>query len=208
MSLVEMNFWAAFSLRNLLPLYFRTFPHLMKLNLGHNDWTPFDPSVLPMSLTSINLKYVFLVTTFPNFTGWKPNLKRIIIEGNLIPEIPHENIQIMNITYLNVGRNRLTSIPNHTAYPYISVLLLHKNRLTTVPDFYNTTLRQLKLANNPLTCDYALCWIRMWRWMFDNPLLTDTPVCASPARFTRTFVSLRVNPCLWFRFTLNDVMLA
>ena len=180
-SIVEMNLWDAFSLRNLPPFYFRNFSKLVKLKLGYNDWTPFDPSILPVSLNSINLNYASWLTTFPNFTGWTPNLKGISIEGNIIPDIPQENIQTMTITYINIGRNRLTSIPDYTAYSHIKVLLLHNNRLTTIPDFYNTTLKQLKLANNPLVCDNSLCWIRMWPWMFDTSLLLDTPTCASPA---------------------------
>ena len=39
----------------------------------------------------------------------------------------------------------------------------------------------LKIANNPLICDYGLCWIRMWPWMFDTQLLADTATCASPS---------------------------
>ena len=163
-SLVEVQFWAAFSLRSLPPLYFRNFTKLHKLNIGSNDWTPFDPSILPISSSSVNLNYAYWLPTFPNFTGWTPNLKGLSIEGNVIPGIPQENIQNMNITYINIGVNRLTSIPDYYAYPYIEKLLLHNNRLTTIPDFYNTTLTQLKLSGNPLVCDRALCWIRMWPW--------------------------------------------
>ena len=158
-SLVEMNLWSAFSLRTLPPFYFRNFPNLTKLNLGFNDWTPFDTSILPVSLTSINLKYAFGLSTFPNFTGWTPNLKVINIAGNGIPEIPQDNIRNVKITYLNIYRNHLTSIPDYTAYPYIQVLLLHDNSLTTIPDFYNTTLTQLSLSNNPLVCDIIPCFV-------------------------------------------------
>ena len=185
-SLVEMKLWGAFSLRTLPPFYFRNFPKLTKLNLGNNDWTPFDTSILPASLTNINLKYSFRLPTFPNFTSWTPDLKLISIAGNIIPEIPQDNIRNMKITYLNIHSNRLTSIPDYTRYPYIEVLLLHDNRLTTIPDFYNTTLTQLSLSNNPLVCDNTLCWIRMWPWMFNTPLLTDAPTCASPTRATGT----------------------
>ena len=184
-SLVEMNLWGSFSLHTLPPFYFRN-TKLTKLNLGYNDWKPFDTSILPVSLTSINLKYAYWLSIFPNFTSWTQNLKVIEIAGNSIPEIPQDNIRNMKITYLDICRNQLTSIPEYTAYPYIDVLLLHYNRLTTVPDFYNTTLTQLSLSNNPLVCDNALCWIRMWPWMFDTPILTDTPICVSPTRAAGT----------------------
>ena len=182
-SLVEMNLWDALTLRTLPQFYFRNFPILTKLNLGNNDWTPFDTSILPVSLTSINLKYAYELSTFPNFTGWTPNLKVIKIAGNVIPEIPQDNIRNMRITYLSIYRNHLTSIPDYTVYPHMEVLFLHDNRLTTIPDFYNTTL---SLSNNPLVCDNALCWIRMWPWIFNTPILTDTPTCVSPNRAAGT----------------------
>ena len=185
-SIIKIMLWAAFSLRRLQPFLFKKFPKLIYLNLGHNDWTPFDPSILPIGLTSINLNYAYGLTTFPNFTNWTPNLKIINIYRNIIQEIPPDNVRNMTINYINIGGNRLTSIPGYNVYPYINVLHLQANKLTTVPDFYNTTLKQLRIELNPLVCDYALCWIRMWPWMFDTPLLADTPICASPASVTGT----------------------
>ena len=188
-----MNLWAAFSLRTLQPFHFRNFSKLIKLNLGFNNWTRFDPSILPVSLTSIYLNYAFRLSAFPNFTGWTPNLDEISIQGNIISDIPRENIRIPHITQINIGRNRLISIPDYTAYPYIKVLLLHKNHLTTIPDFFNTTLTKLALSDNPLVCDSALCWIRIWPWMFDTPLLADNPTCASPSIATGTSL-MEVRP--------------
>ena len=179
-SLVEINLWRAFALRLPQPLYFRNFLKLNMMNLGFNHWKPFDPTILPTALTIINLNFARL-NIFPNFTNWTPNLREINIVGNTISEIPRKNIQNMNITHIKISANRLMSIPDYTAYPYIINLLLRENRLTSIPDFYNTTLKRLEIANNPLICDYALCWIRMWPWMFDTLVLADTATCASPS---------------------------
>ena len=180
-SIVEIRLWYSLKVRKLPPLYFRNFTKLLILNLGDNKWKPFDPSILPASLKYINLNFVDGLSTFPNFTHWTPNLKGISIGGNLITEIPPENIRNMNITSINIRGNRLMSISDYTAYPCIEKLILDSNILSTIPDFYNTTLTRLTLSNNPLVCGSVLCWIRMWPWMFDTPLLTDTPTCASPA---------------------------
>ena len=79
------------------------------------------------------------------------------------------------------GKNSPTSIPDYAAYPCIVDLRINSNRLTKIPDFYNTTLTKLSLSDNPLVCNNALCWIRMRPWFFDSPILTDTPICTSPA---------------------------
>ena len=187
-SINKLNMWRSLEIHvsNLAPFYFRNFSKLTHLNLGRTDVTPFDPRILPISLTSIILNYVSSLRTFPNFTGRTPNLQHISIVACNIQEIPPENIQNMNIISLNIGRNRLTSIPDYDAYPYIANLGINNNRLTTIPDFYNTTLTKLSLSDNPLVCDNALCWIRMRPWFFDSPILTDTPICASPAIVTGT----------------------
>ena len=180
-SLVKIQIWYSLKSRKLPPLYFINFSKLVILNLGDNKWKPFDPSILPASLRYINPNFADGLSNFPNFTDWTPNLKGISIRGNEIAEIPPENIRNMNVTTINLGRNRLMSIPDFTAYPLIETLLLKSNLLSTIPDFYNTTWTRLTLSNNPLVCDSVLCWIRMWPWMFDTQLMTDTPICAFPA---------------------------
>ena len=187
-SINKFNLWRSFKrhVSNLSPFYFRNFSKLTDLTLGSNGKMPLDTSILPISLTRININYARSLRTFPNFTGRTPNLKKILIAACMIQEIHRENIQNMNITYLNIGKNRLTSIPDHATYPYIADLRIRSNNLATIPDFYNTTLTKLSLSDNPLVCDNALCWIRMRPWFFDTPILTDTPICASPAIVTGT----------------------
>ena len=99
-------YWDSFQIHvsKLSPSYFTNFSKLTHLVLGANDLTPFDTSTLPISLTKINLNYDLSLSTFPNFTGRTPNLKEIVIVTCIIPEIPRENIQNMNITYLNIGK--------------------------------------------------------------------------------------------------------
>ena len=179
-SITHVQFWAAFRLSVLPPFYFKNFSKLTKLNIGGNRWKQFDPSILPENLTHINLNYAHKGKQFPIFTDWAPNLKFIIIAGNKIEELPAENIRNVKVTKINIENNRLTTIPEYTAYPYIECLKLKKNRLTSLPDFFNTSLTSLTLSQNPLNCDQALCWLRMWPWMFDTSILLDNPMCASP----------------------------
>ena len=179
-SITRLRFWGAFNLRTLPPLYFRNFSKLTWLNMGLNDWTPFDPSILPASLTFININYAYELPRFPNFTGWTPKLSTINLPGNNITELPAENLRNVNVTAINIANNHLNAIPDHTAYPYIESLKLKQNRLTSVPDFLNTTLKTLSLSNNPLICNRSLCWLRMMPWGFGTNILTDIPTCVYP----------------------------
>ena len=179
-SITHLNFWCAFKLQTLPPFYFRNFTNLSWVNVGCNKWKPFDPSILPGSLTSINLNYMYRTYVFPNFTRWTPNLNGITIRGVRMRELPAENIRNMNFTKIVVAENQLSTIPERAAYPYIEIFKLHKNRLASLPDLFNTRLKQISLSENPLRCDQALCWLLMWPWMSDTNILTDSPICASP----------------------------
>ena len=185
-SITRLRFWGAFNLRTLPPLYFRNFSKLTWLNMGLNDWTPFDPSILPASLTFININYAYELPRFPNFTGWTPKLNTINLPGNNITELPAENLRNVNATAINIANNHLNAIPDHTAYPYIESLKLKQNRLTSVPDFLNTTLKTLSLSNNPLICNRSLCWLRMMPWGFGINILTDIATCVYPYTEPRT----------------------
>ena len=212
-SITHVQFWSAFRLSVLPPFYFKNFSKLTKMNIGGNRWKQFHPSILPENLTHINLNYAHKGKQFPSFTDWAPNLKFIIIASNKIEELPAENIRNVKVTKINIENNRLTTTPEYTAYPYIECLKLKKNRLTSLPDFFNTSLTSLTLSQNPLNCDQALCWLRMWPWMFDTSILLDTPTCASPGteagkslmevkpasikcyngKFKRTFISVHTK---------------
>ena len=193
-SITKLQFWDAFNLRTLPPFYFRNFTKLTYLNIGHNSWSPFDRSILPKSLTSINLNYARL-PKFPNFTGWTPVLNEISIPGNRIQILPAENLQNVNVTVIYLGYNRLNSIPEHSAYPYIEKLYLKNNKLTSLPDFFNTTLHTLSLSSNPLICNLTLCWLRMRPWFFDTTILTDVPTCAYPDS-AKDMPLMEVNPAI------------
>ena len=45
---------------------------------------------------------------------------------------------------------------------------------------YDLPLISLTMADNPLVCDKALCWVRMWPWMKASLVSLDEPVCAVP----------------------------
>ena len=95
-------------------------------------------------------------------------------------------ISIQNVTGLTAVRlfdlasNKLTDIPNLSFMGKLETLRLHANQLSSVPDMYDLPLEYLTMAGNPVVCNKALCWVRMWPWMKASPVPEDEPVCAGP----------------------------
>ena len=135
----------------------------------------------------------------PNFTCCLPNLQNIGLAGNKFREFPAEIMNNLNITRINLQNNFLENIPEPRVYPFLESLLLRRNNLTSLPDFFNTSLRELSLGKNPLMCDQALCWLRMRPWLFDTTILTDTPACGTPDTLAGTPL-MEVNPVVMQRY--------
>ena len=159
---------------------------LTNLNLGKNRFQHFDVRKLPRGLTILNLNFVLKQPIPPNFARWFTNLEIIHLWNTHILEFPAEIIQNLNITKLNLNLNKLTTMPEAVAFPYLENLRLQSNKLTSLPDFFNTSLKVLFLSDNPLICDQDLCWLRMWPWVSNTTILADTPTCASPNSLTGT----------------------
>ena len=168
-SLIDLKLWSAFQYGVRPPIshpFFAAFVSLKILNLGYNAHGHFNASFLPGSLTYINLGYARFVE-FPDFSSHTPNLEEICVYRNPLQEIPRLYLKgMLRIRDMNVA----------------------DNLLTTVPDLYNVDFNDLRVAGNPLECNYSLCWIRMWPWI-KSPVLMDTPTCETPA-------SLRGKPLM------------
>ena len=177
-SLNTLSLFNAFDLSS-VPLL-NNLTKLTKLALGENLWKKFDLRKLPQSLVSLNLNFALKQRIPPNFTCCLPNLQIIHLWDNRIRKFPAEIINNLNLTSINLRQNLLTDIPQPIFYPFLESLQLKGNKLTSLPDFFNISLRELSLSNNPLRCDQALCWLRMRPWLFDTTILKDTPKCASP----------------------------
>ena len=96
--------------------------------------------------------------------------------------VPFENVTgLVRIKYLNLHSNYLDKLPNISLMEKLEELYLDNNRLSSLPDLYDKPFIRLTIAINPLVCDKALWWIRMWPWMKSTSIPTDEPVCARPA---------------------------
>ena len=49
---------------------------------------------------------------------------------------------------------------------------------------YDLPLETLTVVDNPLVCNKALCWVRMWPWMKASSVPKDEPVWAGPNKVT------------------------
>ena len=160
-SLIDLSLWSAFQYGFKPPIshpFFAEFVSLKELNLGNNNHQRFNASLLPRSLTYINLGYARLVE-FPDFSSYATNLEEINVYNNPMQEIPRGHLNgILLIRDFDIADNMLTA----------------------VPDLYHIHFNELRIAGNPLECNQSLCWIRMWPWM-KSPVLMDTPTCETPA---------------------------
>ena len=109
-----------------------------------------------------------------------------MLEGIGVYKCQVHSMLIENVTGLTEVRklylhfNRLTTIPKNSFMDTLELLYLHDNQLSSVPDLNDIPFTELTLADYPLVCDMALCWVRMWPWMKTSSIPSDEPVCAGP----------------------------
>ena len=129
-------------------------------------------AVLPKNLDRVLLNECSF-NHLPNFNAYLPGIQRITMEKNDIEHLSVEDFK--NITNL-------------------TVLELTWNELQTIPDLYNMkSLGKLELAENPLVCNYTLCWIIMWNHIKTSTLTVDNAACHSPDDLRGVMLST-VNP--------------
>ena len=160
--------------------YFAAFKNLKTLTIG-GSFASYQIENLPSDLTEIGLQYT-LSSTFPNLGIIGAMLKVIVISGcGMRSIIPEHMVGLNEVTHFDLLDNKLTAIPDISFMRKLELLRLERNRLSSIPDLYDIPLTTLALANNPLVCDTALCWIRMLPWVKpSSPIPTDSPVCAGP----------------------------
>ena len=171
LSLRIIQFWCAVRNEAFSTANFSEMIRLEWLNLGCVDFDgTFDASVLPRNLEYIGLNLAGL-SQFPDLVRYAPNAVTIGLSRNTITKIPREQL---------VGNLALQK------------LYLQQNRVSTMPDMYHLPLTDLFLDRNPLVCDIALCWIRMWLWM-KTPLITDAIKCDTPDTLQHALL-MDINP--------------
>ena len=161
--------------------YFREFPNLSHLSIAdNNDLGPeLNVDILPRQLT-----YLYMsnggVELFPDLSAVVPGLKHFFIQDNYIQVIPQEFIATLNqMKVFNINNNLLAALPDLGFMKRLKTLYANNNQLTRLPDMYHLPLENLRVATNPLVCDQALCWLRMWPFT-KTPILEDRPTCAGP----------------------------
>ena len=175
--------------------YFKAFEKLKSLNIGGNNLKKFDLHVPPKNLTALSVASN-VIPIFPNLGSYAPLLQSIEMRYCVMNVISAQNVTgLTNVKHLQLYGNRLPNLPDISFMKHLEHLRLHSNRLTSMPDLYELPLITLTLAKNPLVCDKALCWIRMWPWMKASTILTDEPICAGPAAMVGMKL-MEVNPAL------------
>ena len=198
--------------------YFKAFEKLNYLNIGSNFLKTFKANSLPNNLKTIVAPYT-KIPIFPSLGIYAPLLQKIEMRKCGMDAMPVQNLAgLTDVKTLNLYGNTLSHLPDIAFMKDLKDLQLHRNRLTSMPDLYELPLTTLTLADNPLVCDKALCWLRMWPWMKASTIPSDEPTCAGPA--TVTGMRLRdVDPALMecfrgefcnssFKLSLSGVKLA
>ena len=179
-SLIRIILWGTLSRNNAIAYpYFEAFEKLESLNIGGN-YLKVPDHFLPNNLT-VFYAMMNVMPTFPSF-GITPLLQNIALHSSRMNTISLQTVAgLTGVEGLGLHNNRLSDLPDISFMKDLVYIPLHRNRLASMPDLYELPLTTLTLANNPLVCDKALCWIRMWPWMKISTIPSDEPTCAGPA---------------------------
>ena len=120
---------------------------------------------------------------FPDLSG-APQVEEVQLNRNDFTWVPRSAlVGLSRLRKVRLQECRVMHLPDMSHLVSLETILAHRNALTTVPDMYDLTITELNLAHNPLMCDKALCWIRMWDY-FKSPLdvaRSEKGTCAEPA---------------------------
>ena len=161
--------------------YFAAFGNLADLNIGGSRLKTFRPDLLPQNLLHMQLAYVRL-PFLPALALYAPLLQDVHMKHCQMQSMPFENVIGVNeVKALYLPLNKLTKLPAISFMDKLNILKLQNNRLSSTPDLYDMPFTRPTLASNPMVCDKALCWIRMWPSMKTASIPSDEPVCAEQA---------------------------
>ena len=184
---------AAVTLTN---LSFLNYPNLEYISLMHNH---ISSGVLHMfnlpSLTSLFAKDCGLIV-FPDLSA-ATQLEQFQLTNNKFNSVPPQSIYgLTKLNRFSVANSGITQLPNNMQHLVaLESLVLHQNKLSTLPDLFNLSLTYILLNRNPVLCDQSLCWLRMWCFMKPPPTGFDSTLlkCASPESL-RDSILMTVNP--------------
>ena len=153
---------------------FRQFDGLKVLNLWHNNVTHIDFSLIPPTVTKLNLSFnelngirdlscctelKYLDVSYNQITHvhWRnlpPALKRLDLGKNQLRTVGNCS-HLTQLSVLSVGSNRINQIDWRNLPPALTRLDLYNNQLTAVDLFHCIRLERLDLDNNS-----TLHWIQ------------------------------------------------
>ena len=159
--------------------YLSGFANLKYLDLGMNSLNGMDDIVIPLSLESLNVAGND-ITTFPDFTHLNM-LKDLSIDTNPFTVISTNLFNgLSSLARLSMVSCNLSTFPDPTNLLSLRRIDLRNNNLFTVPDFLDSGVTDLRIARNPILCDYRMCWRRMWTWIKPLPSGFDDVTCQHP----------------------------
>ena len=121
------------------------YSNLVSLSLSGNPITSLE---YPMMQGLTKLKYLYLDNTLlaspPEVYKWAPKLEKLSFIGVELTELTESLVANL---------------------PYLRIIHLRNNQLTTLPEKENfvnlESMTDINIKENPLTCDYRLCWLKV-----------------------------------------------
>ena len=166
---------------NMQPINLTNLPALIRFEINTNTINNLTLGHLP-SLKAL-LAQTCGLETFPDLSV-APTLEHVAFSFNYFTEVPKSAVAGLNkLRYLYLTGCHIQYLPDLSHLVSLEVLKIDNNDLKSLPDLYNMPLTGFLWAGNPLVCDKALCWLRMWSFM--RPVLTmdNSPgkdVCMAP----------------------------
>ena len=120
-----------------------------------------------------------------------------LAQNKLSIEVPYswfERLPI-SIKVIRLKINGIVKLPEiFPVKPHLFFLAIENNRLSTIPDMLDCpALSRLFIRNNPITCDWKMCWRRLWDRKRAPLIGKDDIQCQSPPSLRGTMLS-DVNP--------------
>ena len=162
------------------PVHFIHLPALQILIINTNSVKNLTIGSLP-SLKKLHANWCKL-KTFPNLTG-APNLEVVSLKSNSFTHIPQPAISgLVNLRILSLSDGGVNFLPDFSHLVSLEALYIKNNALTSLPDLYHLPLTGVNWYDNPVVCDQAMCWVRMWSSTKPAiiPANLETGTCGAP----------------------------
>ena len=130
---------------------------------------------------------------FPDLSD-APNLGKVHLHRNDFTWIPQSALAgLSRLKVLSFPNSRVMYLPDLSHLVSLEMFIVHGNALIAIPDMYDLPITKINLVNNPLVCDRAMCWIRLWDYM-KHPLdgeLAEKGICAAPTHLMGLLMDVR-----------------